>query len=107
MEIIFPIDGDMLHAGDGVVAGHRLRVEVVVAAEAGNDIRIGGVRAIDEEGRYVAGIVLSGYDNTIEVRNETTGEEKMIRVYWLPDFSGGYRLSIDDNIWFLRDIHQH
>jgi len=107
MEIIFPIDGDMLHAGDGVVDGHRLRVKVVVEAAPGSSVSIGGVRAIEEEGRYVAGIVLSGYDNTIEVRDETTGEEKSVRIYWLPKFAGGYRLSIDDNIWFLRDIHQH
>jgi hypothetical protein len=107
MEIVFPIDGDMLHARDGAVDDGRLRVEVVVDAEAGSVVRIGGVRAIEEEGRYVAGIVLSGYDNMILVRNETTGEEKSVRVYWLPNFVNGYRLSIDDNIWFLRDIYQH
>jgi hypothetical protein len=107
MEIIFPIDGDMLHAGDGVVEGHRLRVKVVVEAAPGSSVSIGGVRAIEEEGRYIAGIVLSGYDNTIEARDETTGEEKSVRICWLPKFAGGYRLSIDDNIWFLRDIHQH
>ena len=36
MEIVFPIDGDMLHARDGVVAGDGLQVEVVVTAEPGS-----------------------------------------------------------------------
>ncbi|WP_431215467.1 hypothetical protein ACQ86N_12665 [Puia sp. P3] len=107
MEIVFPIDGDMLHARDGAVEDGRLRVQVVVNAEAGSSVRIGGVRALEEEGCYLAGVVLSGYDNTILVRNETTGEEKRVRVYWLPNFANGYRLSIDDNIWFLRDIHEN
>jgi len=97
----------MLHARDGVVAGGGLRVEVVVIAEPGSAVSIGGVRAIEKGGRYSAETLLNGYENTIGVRNETTGEEKELRVYWLPSFADGYRLSIDDNIWFLRDIHQH
>jgi hypothetical protein len=107
MEIVFPIDGDMLHGRDGVVSEGGLRVGVIVTAAAGDSVRIGGVKAIEKEGRYVADIVLGGYANTIEVRNETTGEERSVHVYWLPKFANGYRLSIDDNIWFLRDIHQH
>jgi hypothetical protein len=107
MEIVFPIDGDMLHARDGVVVDGGLKIEVIVTAAAGNAISIGGIEAAEKEGRYSAGIVLSGYDQTIVVRNETTVEEKSVRVYWLPRFANGYRVSIDDNIWFLRDIHQH
>jgi len=84
MKIIFPIDGDMLHAGDGVVAGGGLRINV-----AGTEV------------------LLDKYENTIEVVDEATGKKKEVRVYWLPNFAGGYRLSIDDNIWFLRDIHQN
>jgi hypothetical protein len=107
MKIVFPIDGDMLHARDGVVDGGGLRVEVVVTAEPGASVRIGRVKARGTGEEYVAWIVLSGYANVIEVRNETTGEEEKVRVYWLPNFANGYRLSIDDNIWFLRDIHKH
>jgi len=84
MKVIFPIDGDMLHAGDGVVIGGGLRINV-----AGTEV------------------LLDKYENTIEVVDEATGKKKEVRVYWLPNFAPGYRLSIDDNIWFLRDIHQN
>jgi len=84
MEINFPIDGDMLHARDGSLTAGGLRINV-----AGTEV------------------LLDKYENTIEVMDGTTGRKKQVRIYWLPNFAGGYRLSIDDNIWFLRDIHRH
>lgn len=84
MEIIFPIDGDMLHARDGSPTPEGLRINA-----AGKEA------------------LLDKYENTIEVIDGTTGKKKEVLIYWLPKFAGGYRLSIDDNIWFLRDIHEH
>lgn len=84
MEINFPIDGDMLHARDGSLTAGGLRINV-----AGTEV------------------LLDKYENTIEIMDGTTGRKKQVRIYWLPNFAGGYRLSIDDNIWFLRDIHQN
>ena len=97
----------MLHARDGVVAGKGLKVAVTVSASAGHEIRIAGIKAVGIGGRFVAEITLDQYENIIRVSNETTGESAQVRVYYLPKFAGGYRLSIDDNVWFLRDIHQH
>src|ERR1700761_4569120 len=107
MEIVFPIGGDMLHARDGVVTGKGLIAKVVVNAAAGSVISVGGIKATGNGQRFVAEVLLDQYENSITVTDEATGEEKQIRVYWLPRFAGGYRLSIDDNIWFLRDIHRH
>src|ERR1700709_1519345 len=80
MKIISPIDGDMLHARDGIGVEGGLQITVMVAGEPVN-------------------VVLKEYRNVLE-----GGDEKIV-VYWLKNFAGGYRLSIDDNIWFLRDIH--
>jgi len=80
MKIISPIDGDMLHARDGIVVEGGFQITVMAAGESVN-------------------VVLKEYRNVLEV-----GDEKIV-VYWLKNFSGGYRLSIDDNIWFLRDIY--
>jgi len=80
MKIISPIDGDMLHARDGITVEGGLQITVMVAGEPVN-------------------VVLKEYRNELEL-----GGEKIV-VYWLKNFAGGYRLSIDDNIWFLRDIH--
>lgn len=97
----------MLHAKDGIVTRDGLRLEVIVSAKPGSEVRIGGVKAMEKDGAFTAGLILDAYANRIEARNQTTGEEKSIPVYWLPNFANGYRLSIDDNIWFLRDIHEH
>ena len=80
MKIISPIDGDMLHARDGIAVEGGLQITVMVAGEPVN-------------------VVLKDYRNVLEL-----GDEKIV-VYWVKDFAGGYRLSIDDNIWFIRDIY--
>jgi len=107
MELISPIDGDMLHARDGIMDGDTLRVMVKVAAEAGSRIMVNGVEAGYAGEYYGAEVILDAYENKLRVWNEDTGEEVTAIVYRLKNFAGGYRLSIDDNIWFLRDIHQH
>jgi hypothetical protein len=107
MEIISPKDGDMLHARDGLTAGDWLRTKVTVAAGAYSEISVGGVSATYRNGVYVAEILLKEYVNRIEARDEKTGEKTAITVYRLKDLAGGYRLSIDDNIWFLRDIYNN
>lgn len=107
MEIISPIDGDMLHAGDGITEGDRLSVTVSIRAPADSVIWVGRIRAIYKEGVFTAGLYLKEYENRIEARDEKTGETDSVTVYRLEHFAGGYRLSIDDNIWFLRDICQN
>ncbi|CAG4989868.1 hypothetical protein DYBT9275_00398 [Dyadobacter sp. CECT 9275] len=106
MYFIQPIHGDMLHARDGALTGESLKTKVSVAAPAGNSITINGVQTNFEDSYYSAEIELSDYENTLEAVNATTGEHTRITVYRLKNFAGKYRLSIDDNIWFLRDIQQ-
>jgi hypothetical protein len=105
MEMISPIDGDMLHERDGVAEGDGLLIQVKVAAEEGSEIWIGGKQAVYGDGIFVAQVVLTGYENRIEVRNKD--EKVVLTDCRLRNFAGGYRLSIDDNIWFLRDIHNN
>jgi hypothetical protein len=107
MKLISPIDGDMLHARDGVWEGDSLRIVVKVAADPNHQVSVNGVPARYEDGCFSVEVVLNEYSNRLIVRDENTGEEETAIVYRLKHFAGGYRLSIDDNIWFLRDIHQH
>lgn len=107
MEIISPIDGDMLHARDGVTEGDSLHTTLIIAAPADHVIMVGGVRAQYRDGFYTAPLVLKVYENRITAKDEETGETASVTVYRLKYFAGDYRLSIDDNIWFLRDIYQH
>lgn len=106
LKFINPIEGDMLHARDGEVVNGSLQTIVSVAAKAGSEISINGEKATAIENTFIAKLTLSNYKNKIEAINHSTGEKQSITVYWLPNFAGKYRLSIDDNIWFLRDIHK-
>src|SRR4051794_38229475 len=103
MEIISPIDGDMLHARDGITEGDSLSTTLVIAAPADHVIMVGGMRAEYRDGFFTAPLVLKEYENRITATDEETGEAASVTVYRLKYFVGGYRLSIDDNIWFLRD----
>jgi hypothetical protein len=107
MEIISPIDGDMLHARDGVTEADRLEVTVMIKAPADSIIWVGRTPAVYKYSVFMAVVYLKEYENRIEARDEKTGEVAAVTVYRLKNFAGGYRLSIDDNIWFLRDIHNN
>jgi hypothetical protein len=107
IKFISPVEGDMLHSNDGVLTDRYLQIPVKISAPAGSSISINGVEADAKDGYFSADARLFNYENQIEVLNNTTGESESIRVYQLKNFAGKYRLSIDDNIWFLRDIQDH
>jgi hypothetical protein len=125
LDFLSPVDGDVLNEFDGEIKddkGHRvLEIKVKVAAPAGSNIRINGVstRIVDEQEisgcctcrscndnrvLYEATITLDGYRNTITARDDNSGNESKAVVYWLREGTGKYRISADDNIWFLRDL---
>ena len=107
MEIISPIDGDMLHARDGITEGGSLKTTVTIKAPADSIIWVGGKTAVYKDGKFTADLLLKEYENRIEAREEKTGKTASVTVYRVKNFAGGYRLSIDDNIWFLRDIYNN
>lgn len=114
IEFLNPVDGDVLNEFDGEVgdeSGHKvLKTRVRVVAPADRCIKINGVSAVsvgkldDNKVLYEASIILDGYRNTIAAKDENTGNESEMVIYWIKDGTGKYRISIDDNIWFLRDI---
>jgi hypothetical protein len=107
ISFISPVQGDMLYAKDGDVVNGSLETIVSVTGPVGSTIAINGVIATPILDTYIAKLTFSNYKNVIEAVNVKTGEKASITVYWLPDFASKYRLSIDDNIWFLRDLHQN
>lgn len=99
-----PIDGDMLNEYDGMVSDGGLLLEIKVYASSGRRLKINGLDTKYENGLYVANVRLDNYMNVIEAVDNDSGERNRITVFWLKNFINKYRLSIDDNIWFLRDI---
>ncbi len=105
IKFLSPIDGDMLSAYDGKVSDGTLIAEVKVAASSDIKLKINGIDAIYSKGAFTATIPLKNYKNTIEAVDSVTGEKSAIVVYWLKNVVDKYRLSLDDNIWFLKDIN--
>lgn len=107
LNFIAPIEGDVLHAFDGVFMEGKLKITVKIAAPEDAEIAVNGVPAVRADEHFEAQVILEGYENRLEAVDGVSGEKTAIHVFLLQDFAGHYRLSIDDNIWFLRDIQQN
>lgn len=107
IKIISPIDGDMLNENDGTVSEGNLTTTVKIAAPSGSRIKVNGINTKFIDGIFQADIKLKDYENVIELVEETTGYKEHIVVFWLKNFANKYRLSLDDNIWFLKDLSQN
>ena len=104
IKFLNPVDGDMLSAYDGKLSDGGIMTEVKMSAPSGMKLKINGTVASFTEGNFKALIRLKEYKNIIEAEDLISGEKKSIVVYWLKNVADRYRLSIDDNIWFLKDI---
>ena len=104
IKIISPIDGDMLNKFDGTISNEGLITCVKFKAPKGSRIIVNGEKAKYIEGNFRADVCLKSYENVIEISKENDGYRKSIKVFWLKNFANKYRLSLDDNIWFLKDI---
>lgn len=126
IEFINPWDGDVLNQFDGrIVSGKNresLEVRIQVVAPNNSQIKINGVPAVavktehscncsschsQDEELYEATVLLDGYRNIIVAQNEDSSVINEIVVYWLKEGTNKYRISTDDNIWFLKDLTQN
>lgn len=107
VHFISPVDGDMLHIKDGtrMKKGIVIKVKVAPVATGKMNLLINNIPAKEENGVYSADILLKGFENTITVRDTLTDRKAAITVFYLSKLNNQYRLSIDDAIWFLKDIH--
>jgi hypothetical protein len=104
IKILNPIDGDMLTERDGKVVEGCLLTGIKVLAPKGCRIVINGIMAAFDGEVYTANIRLEDYSNVVQIIEENCGFKYSITVYWLRNYTNSYRLSMDDNIWFLRDL---
>jgi len=105
IKLLFPIDGDMLNETDGVISGGALNTKLKIEAPSGSNIMVNGVKAKYVDGIFTANVKLKNYENTIRITEANQGYNQSIKVFWLKNYVGKYRFSIDDNILFLKDIN--
>ncbi len=101
-----PINGDVLHARDGEFVDGKLLATIRVEAPCGKKVTVNDIAATEKDGIYTAIVPISGYPTELVAKCECGCEER-IKVFVAPEFAGKYRVSIDDAIWFLRDIHEN
>ncbi|MEA4889367.1 MAG: hypothetical protein VB070_07880 [Clostridiaceae bacterium] len=106
-QVISPMDGDMLNERDGRLEDGCLLTEIQIQAPAGSAITVNQVPAVGMNGRYTAAIRLRSYRNVLQISDTASGYTEKIVIYWLRHFTGRYRVSMDDNIWFLQDIAEN
>lgn len=104
IKFISPVDGDMLCEYDGNISEGSLITDVIISAPEGSIIKVNGLKANYIEGHYKAEVRLKNYENIIELTEDKNGYKENIKVFRLKGFSNKYRLSLDDNIWFLKDL---
>jgi len=105
IKFLSPIDGDMLSAYDGNVSDGGILTEVKLSGSPDLKLKVNGITAKYSAGTFTAALQLKDYKNTIEAVDSVSGEKAGIVVYWLKNVVDHYRLSLDDNIWFLKDIN--
>jgi hypothetical protein len=100
LRITEPPDGAILNWHDGEERGGALWV--VVKGEGSGAVRVNGQAAKVSGGRWEARVPLRAQENRLTAGSGTAKDA--ITVLWDRNSVKRYRVSTDDNIWFLRDI---
>ena len=102
-----PFDGAVLNRRHGELVNGGLKIRVCGAAKAGR-VTVNGAPVPCENGRFCTHVVLRDpVTEIVAVAEGPSGRgEARARVRWDKHSMPRYRFSIDDNIFFLRDIAQ-
>jgi len=101
----FPVDGVMLTDAVGERIGDALEITARIDAKNGRNFTLNSEPLPNTAfGLYKKKVLLDKYKNTLELVDTDTGEKWSIYVYYLKKGYKKYRISLDDNIWFLQDL---
>ncbi len=103
-----PIDGAVMHRRLGREVDDGLEIDVHGRAAAGAEVLVDGRPAAREGEAFTGKTVLTNSENEVVVvaRDGADRQEERIRLPWIKDSQKRYRVVIDDNSFFLRDITQ-
>lgn len=109
IRIISPIDGAILNRNYGKVVNGKLIVNVIVEAPHDADVTVNGIDAKFNGNLWQCEVAVSEHRNEITASVRVNGnvyEDRITVVYDRNSFKR-YRVSVDDNILFLRDIAEN
>lgn len=99
-----PIPGTMILLTDDKIERGLDKIDCIIDAPADHLIFLNGIKCTYENGYYRASLSLTQKKTELIALDETSGEKAESHVYRLYTPKKIYRISIDDNIWFLQDI---
>ncbi len=103
-----PIDGAVIHPRLGRVTAEGLEIEIHGEAPAGLNVLVNNKPARREQNHFVGKALLKDGENRVSVSatGDGTTKETIIRLPMIQDSAKRYRIVIDDNSFWLRDITQ-
>ena len=103
-----PFHGAVLNSKMGESVHGGLKIRVAGAARLFDRVTVNGQGAARRGGRFEAEVVLTERETDIVAKavGSMGEQEHKVRVLWDRHSMPRYRFSIDDNSFFLRDIHQ-
>ena len=106
LRIVEPVNGAILNRHDGQTTASGLRIVVKGSVGGSGPVTVNGAAAVVRDGRFEAPLLLREPETKI-VASGPGGERHAIAVLWDRHSFPRYRVSTDDNIFFLRDIARH
>ena len=108
MQILEPFHGAVLNHHDGRQTDSELTIAVRGQAELHERVRVNGVKAVRTGREFAAEVALREKEtDLVAVAEGPLGRtEHRVRVVWDRHSRRRYRMSIDDNSFFFRDIVQ-
>ncbi|MGI6337566.1 MAG: hypothetical protein ACOXZM_11120 [Eubacteriales bacterium] len=108
LRFITPVDGQFLTDTAGIRCGNTLAVDVAVEGAPNRKVFICNRPAEYKDSAYHAIVELDGYRNTLEAcvfcEDGADGDCVTAGVYWIPEATKKFALSVDDNVWWLQDL---
>jgi len=101
-----PFHGAILNRRLGEVTGGGLKIKVTGDAELRSTVTVNGIPAVRKGTRFESELIL--HEKETEIRAVAEGwfgqNSHSVRVIWDRDSIPRYRFSVDDNVFFFRDI---
>lgn len=109
LKILEPINGSILNRYDGTARKDSLEITVKGTCPENVQVEVNHEQADCSHGKFSCKVLLNDKDNLVEARATGAGPElrDSVHVFWDKATDRLYRFSIDDNIYFLKDLSRN
>jgi len=105
LAITEPVDGTVLNDNDGESTPEGLRITVKGYSRVPDPVRINGASVAVHAGKFETQVVLKQPETKLAA--QAGAQRNTISVLWDSSSFKRYRVSTDDNIFWLKDIAEH